>query len=416
MYILPVLSGHMQPLKDQSRETRLYDYGLEGLRVLAAFWVGYAHVFNFKNLLDPNFHPSNKYLGALHAAHGAVLIFFILSGYVIGLTNTKPCNKSRIFNYLVRRIVRLVPIYFIAVIFSVIAAPQDSLQVILGNLFFLQPGIVRVLSSNPILWTLNYEVIYYLIFLLIWYYKPKSQYLFLGALIIAIIGWIVPDFPQLLSAYASGWIFWLSGLWLAWRAKPNNSSHKFPLWSYLLLIAATNHFATGKIILNGLGLVNKNADIISLSDLTLLPICFLIICSITNRDVNFKWLNIISFVIPLSTVSLLMITGRLWSNSHWIISTVYTVLSLILVAYKLNSDVLNKMAFLGSISYAFYVFHVPIMHLIHNYFPVSGSLFSFILRFGTWFLLTVGISTVLELVVQPKIKVWSKQKLLLKIA
>ncbi len=161
-----IFNCRMRPREDiDFAKNKFYDYALEGLRGLAAFWVGYAHIFNFTNLLDPSFHPSNKYVTDLHASHAAVLIFFILSGYVIGITNTKKCNKSRIINYLIRRIIRLVPIYFIAIICSIIASPYDSLEVIFGNLFFLQPLAVPVLSGNPILWTLNYEVIYYLLFI-----------------------------------------------------------------------------------------------------------------------------------------------------------------------------------------------------------------------------------------------------------
>lgn len=408
--------NRMQPRKEVYDKQKYFDYGLEGLRGLAAFWVGYAHIFNFKNLLDPNFHPSNQYIGDFHASHGAVLIFFVLSGYVIGLTNTKPCNKSRIFNYLVRRLIRLVPIYFIAIFFSVIASPQDSLKVILGNLFFLQPGFVKVLSGNPILWTLNYEIIYYFIFILIWYYKPKSIYLFLGALLIAIWGWIIPDFPQLLSAYASGWIFWLCGLWLAWQGRLNHNFKKFSLWSYLFLIAATNHFATGKIILNGIGLANNNAEIINLSDLALLPICLLIIGCITHRINYIKLLQIISFAIPIGTIIILVATERLWSNPHWIVSTVFTSFALILLPIKVSSNLLKNLVFLGSISYAFYVLHMPILYLIHDYFPLSGSWFSFILRFIIWFCTTIGISSILELVIQPRIKNLFQKKVLLEIS
>jgi peptidoglycan/LPS O-acetylase OafA/YrhL len=68
----------MQPTikPKSSQNTRFtYDLGLEGLRGFAALSVGYAHIFGFKNFLDPSYHP-NAYLAYLQAAHGAVLIFF----------------------------------------------------------------------------------------------------------------------------------------------------------------------------------------------------------------------------------------------------------------------------------------------------------------------------------------------------
>lgn len=412
MFEISLLKGKIQPSKHKNELKKSYNYALEGLRGLAALWVGYAHIFSFNNLLDPHFHPCNQYIADLHAAHGGVLIFFILSGYVIGLTNKNKCNKSRIINYLIRRIVRLFPIYLIAIIFSILASPHDGLDVIVGNLLFLQPLAVPVLSGNPILWTLNYEVIYYLLFILIWYYRPKSIYLFLGALMIAIIGWMSPTFPQILSAYASGWIFWLFGLMLAWRKPVHNSKHKIPLLSYFLILAATNHFYSGKILLNGIGFANQDALIINLSDLALLPICLLIIFSITGHIENNKLLQIVSLSIPISTTILLVSMGRLLSNPNWIISSVYTVLSLLLWFFKTNPNFLAKLSYFGSISYGFYVLHMPIMYFIHDYFPFSGSPFSFTIRAITLFLLTTSICIVLELVMQPKIKHWSKQKLL----
>jgi peptidoglycan/LPS O-acetylase OafA/YrhL len=68
----------MQPTinSESSGKSRpAYDRGLEGLRGFAALSVGYAHVFGFKNFLDPSYHP-NVYLAYLQAAHSSVLIFF----------------------------------------------------------------------------------------------------------------------------------------------------------------------------------------------------------------------------------------------------------------------------------------------------------------------------------------------------
>ena len=48
--------------------SKKYDYALDGLRGFAALSVGYAHVFGFKNLLDPSWHP-NEYFSYLHASY-----------------------------------------------------------------------------------------------------------------------------------------------------------------------------------------------------------------------------------------------------------------------------------------------------------------------------------------------------------
>ena len=58
-----------------------YDWNLEGFRGGLAIIVGLAHVFGVTNLLDPNYHPN---LYWLNAGHITVLVFFVMSGYVIG--------------------------------------------------------------------------------------------------------------------------------------------------------------------------------------------------------------------------------------------------------------------------------------------------------------------------------------------
>ncbi|MEL7038535.1 MAG: acyltransferase [Cyanobacteria bacterium J06592_8] len=407
------LTDKLHP-SEENKKKYPYNYAIEGLRGLAALWVGYAHVFNFENFLDPTYHPPKSYWTYLHASHGAVLIFFLLSGYVIGLTNTKPCSQSGIVKYLMRRGVRLFPIYAVAILFSVLVLPKDSLIKILGNLFFLQPFVVPVLSSNPILWTLNYEVIYYLAFLVIWYFQPRFIYLILGSLTVSILGWFIPSFPQFLSSYASGWIFWLIGLWLAWRVEPNlDRSPKFPLISYLLLLGATNHFATGKIVLNGLGFPNSAAGIVNLSDLFLLPICLMIMVVITNRQLPGKsQLNLLCFTLPILNILFLVTMGRLLENLRWGMAALYTIVALIIFGYKQKANILEKLTYIGSISYGFYVLHIPMMHLVKTDFPLQGSVSSFCLRLLTWFALTVGFSSLLELVMQPKIKIWFNSKFL----
>ncbi len=201
---------------------------------------------------------------------------------------------------------------------------------------------------------------------------------------------------------------------LAWSKPLHTSKNKIPLLSYFLLLAATNHFSSGKILLNGIGLANKDALIINISDFALLPICFLIVFSITGHITKNRLLQLVSISIPLMTAIFLFILGRLWSNSHWLMSFIYTVLALLLWSLKSHPNLLCKLSYFGSISYAFYVLHMPMMYFIHNYFPLTGSLPSFIIRGITWFFLTTFVCIILELFIQPKIKHWSKQKLLIK--
>jgi hypothetical protein len=52
--------------------------------------------------------------------------------------------------------------------------------------------------------------------------------------------------------------------------------------------------------------------------------------------------------------------------------------------------------------------NLNIMHLVHDWVLLNGSLSTFLLRAVIWLILTISLSHFLERHVQPKIKLWSK--------
>jgi peptidoglycan/LPS O-acetylase OafA/YrhL len=391
-----------------------YDSNLEGLRGFAAFSVALAHVFDIKNFLDPTYHP-NIYFSSLQAGYSAVLLFFVLSGYVIGLTTKKDFSTQQVHNYILRRGVRILPIYLIAISLGVLAEPNEKFKIILGNLFFLQnfdpyfSFSMPPIAGDGAVWSLNYEVLYYLAFILVWWLQPKIFNVFIVIFIISTIGWFFPSFPQFIPGYASGWIFWLSGLLLAWKIQPSIKEEKeesfFPLFSYILLFHATNHLSTGKYILNALGFFNPFGSRVSLSDLTILPICILIISEVTRRYFyGFIYLRLISFLIPIFHLIWMIWQGNIFLEPKLVASSLFIVLAILLLKYKISGDILKKLNFMGRISYAFYLLHTPIAILMYKYFPWQGTVLSFSLGLLIWLCITILLSAFLELIIQPKIK------------
>ncbi len=162
------LNARLVPISENKKKPK-FDSAIEGLRGLAALWVCLSHAIGD---LDRTYEPASIF-GHFTVGREAVWIFFILSGYVIGLTSTEEFSKKNAYSYLLKRGVRLVPMYLLAIAISYLVSPIDSWQVIFGNIFFLQNLAVPVISANRALWSLNYEVIYYLVFLLIWRFRPK---------------------------------------------------------------------------------------------------------------------------------------------------------------------------------------------------------------------------------------------------
>lgn len=110
----------------------------------------------------------------------AVLFFFIISGFCIGLAQKgrAPANKTESKIYFYKRLRRILPIYFIALfityLIGVIIGKSNTDAVyqinnFLGNLFFLQTPSSTIhwfipYGNNSPLWSLSYEMFFYIFF------------------------------------------------------------------------------------------------------------------------------------------------------------------------------------------------------------------------------------------------------------
>jgi peptidoglycan/LPS O-acetylase OafA/YrhL len=103
----------------------------------------------------------------------AVLFFFLLSGFVITNSALRQGNSFSLKKYMKRRAGRILPIYWLSLLITGLVGLRvgDTLDFagLLGNILFLQtPGFAvgwfEPWMGNGPLWSLSYEVFYYLIF------------------------------------------------------------------------------------------------------------------------------------------------------------------------------------------------------------------------------------------------------------
>ena len=144
---------------------------LEALRGVAALAVLLGHVLWAGPALDPHYRPSGPWQ-LVPPGHLSVLVFFMLSGYVIGLTNAAPLATGPARrHYLRKRLVRLYPLYLVALALTAAVSAGYYVRAgsseIAGWLLFLQGLAVDVPARNPPLWSLPYELGYYLLFVLV---------------------------------------------------------------------------------------------------------------------------------------------------------------------------------------------------------------------------------------------------------
>lgn len=216
---------------------------LHALRWASALLVVIAHVHRIGGGTDSAWF---RFL-ASHA-HAAVMVFFVLSGYVIAATiDRKGGTRYPLRDYFLDRAARIYTVLIPAIVLTVLLdftgrhffpirysdpawIPQDHFLVrFLINVFCLQGiwGFRVQFGSNPALWSVGYEFCYY-IFYGLWVWRPH-RWKILFALLAAIIG------PKVL-AYG---LVWLMGV-LAFRL--NKQGWRIPTWLALPVFLLANWF------------------------------------------------------------------------------------------------------------------------------------------------------------------------------
>jgi peptidoglycan/LPS O-acetylase OafA/YrhL len=146
-------------------------------RAVAALLVLFFHIRSTLvvpyDALDAHSGLSRAFFLITTFGHDAVIIFFVLSGYLVGgaVLSLDVKARSDLFEYWVNRSVRIGPVLIAATVLSVtlqLVAPTsgcgDSPTTILGNALGFDNFLVRPLCNNLPLWSISNEVVYYFAF------------------------------------------------------------------------------------------------------------------------------------------------------------------------------------------------------------------------------------------------------------
>jgi peptidoglycan/LPS O-acetylase OafA/YrhL len=201
---------------------------LEALRGFASVYVAFGHyILSFKHI--PNYLSLFFRFG-----QEAVIIFFILSGFVIYYSSEKNGNEP-LSKYFIKRIRRIYFPLICAFAVSLILVGQGfSFRSLIGNILMLQdfetgkPGnIVGSFMGNAPLWSLSYEWIFYLLFPFVYpvIKNLQNRGFIVGAFsIVNLIIYIL--FPNHIFLVLSYFIIWWTGLEIgAYILRPDNKSN-----------------------------------------------------------------------------------------------------------------------------------------------------------------------------------------------
>lgn len=404
----------MQPPSPPPPSAR--DHPLEGLRGLCAGAVLFAHAFAPAPSLDPRWAPPRQFWW-FNLGYAAVMMFFVLSGYVIGLTTMRPASAAETRRYLARRALRLVPISTAAVLLAWALQPEIAGRTVLGNLLFLQnsapyPGGVYfdLLPNNLNLWSLNHEVVYYLGFLALWWWKPPAGVVWGGLAVLALAplaGFAPASLP---ARWACGGMYWLAGLNVAWLTPPPEPGLRRSDWPAALLGAyAIWTLAPLRSVLFAWDVKSLMWQTpVSPHRLDLLPACLWVLLAVTGRAPALRrWLSwtclgwatltLVYYAISHSSVELDWVAGvalaLAWLGRRWTPST----------------RPLAWLAPLGAISFGVYAFALPLQFAQHGLVRSwSGSALTYATRLAVMLFIVVGLAWWFECRLQP----WLRRRFL----
>ena len=341
----------------------------------------------------------------------AVAVFFVLSGYVMSYSFQRKPRTRR--SFLVSRLIRIYPAYFLALTMSLILLWDDevySSHILLNYLMLgsLDQGVVRLPINNLALWSITYEMMFYYLFSLC---IAKGEISLLRAGIWTSVAFIFLilmrgveidfDLIRLVSQSLAFSLTWLIGFW---AHQMESSFMKIPFTAKAGLffslfaisrlpfteIISPTKFAlialvSAPVFCGGWDSENKSNSKVK----TLLWFCFLVginsVIFIYSEATRTN--SIVYFALPLVVMMFFAVTG---------------------INHRRSQEILRNfeklILHMGRISFVLYVMHMPIMHVFLGLF--GETLFSLIGMSVTIFALIILV----EYIVQPRISLLLRQK------
>jgi peptidoglycan/LPS O-acetylase OafA/YrhL len=166
---------------------------IEAGRGIAATAVVLYHAMRHLNKI----HPAPLLTHAFQFGHAGVDFFFVISGFIILHVHAADIGRpARLGHYAARRFTRVFPTYWVALVFTIILSLAGH-EHALPSAADLARSILLLPSHTPpllgIAWTLQYEIVFYLVFAVLILNRAAGIALCLLWLAWIAIGTIVPD-------------------------------------------------------------------------------------------------------------------------------------------------------------------------------------------------------------------------------
>jgi peptidoglycan/LPS O-acetylase OafA/YrhL len=408
-----------------------YNFNLEALRGVAALLVVWGHATSPNSGLDPLYTPGNNWFFT-GPGHVAVLVFFVLSGYVVAGSEPEPLNRTSIPTYVKKRFIRIYPIYLVCLLLALLVAGTTySPAIILGHLTLTQGVLSPTINSISPSWSLVYEILFYAAFV------PLSAFR-LDALPLAILcvamgcastfSYSLGYGDGLIPSLLFGGAFWLGGVVLArvlaTEKKVTPSYAQMLAWLLLFvsldkLDAPFTLFHRVEQLLFGKSLseLPKLAGgVVEFRDLAWFPYCVGIVSLFSGKAFPYRKLILV-------TLLLIPATTFFYYYQHFTSHTLSSILvatncyfgALVLFFFPAQTErvatrVMKSLEPTGALSYAIYLLHFPVLWFLSHTYYFSGTPVTYTVRLAMFLLLSLAGAWWLEMKFQPRIRAifWSK--------
>lgn len=366
---------------------------LEALRGLAALVVFLGHLYvaiprkqPWLDVLAPVFNWGTE----------AVILFFLLSGVVIRLSEERRPRRPSEFAF--DRLLRIYPLYLFAVAMAIVAArllaEQLSYGAIVGNVLFvqsLQGYIAPTLPTDPPLWSLSFELTFYACFALVLANRRLMRAWWVAAFVSLCtyslpLSWPWASHFRMIFAFSA---IWLSGYYLAmyrdrFRVDAGSAVAVLPLafaWARIKFLP--DFYDPFRLLGFGLFLLPLFSSAVSSSTRVIrLPAIGRVVLCV--GVVALLWSQSDSLRMTKAALSAASIVGCLFGPS-------------LLPYVRVPDALLRPLVYLGSVSYALYVVHFPIVAL------TFGRVQNPAIALGIVLALVLALSHLLERVLQPRL-------------
>jgi peptidoglycan/LPS O-acetylase OafA/YrhL len=264
------------------------------------------------------------------------------------------------------------------------------------------------MANNASLWTLNFEMFYYLAFLAAWRLAPRAGPLFAALAVATAAAVVLPGFPAVVSCYASGSLYWFAGLSIAWLAPKNAGCGNWP--SALLVTAVMWPLAPFWAFSSAWHIPDLPILSLSLRRLDNLPVCLWLLLAVTGRAR--AWHRPLT-VLCLAVASLGLIvrfrTGDFGDlgRAPFVAYAAATGLAWALVSWKPEPRALAALAPVGLVSFGLYAVSLALQFgILGQPLLPRGTPWSYCLRFALLVALSFATAWMLERRLQPAIRAW----------